>query len=236
MAAGTLGTAVALALYAVAREPMVALAASALAGVSWIAAVATLSMSAQIALPDWVRGRGLALYTTVFFGSITLGSAAWGELAALVGLPAAQWIAAAGAVAAVPLTWRWKLLAGAGIDLSPSMHWPTPITTQTIEHDRGPVLVTVEYRIRPQDREAFLQAVATLSRERRRDGAYDWGIFEDAAEEGRFVETFLVDSWLEHLRQHERVTNADRVVQEAVHRFHVHGDPKVTHFVAAEPE
>jgi quinol monooxygenase YgiN len=98
------------------------------------------------------------------------------------------------------------------------------------------VLVTVEYRIRPQDREAFLQAVATLSRERRRDGAYDWGIFEDAAEEGRFVETFLVDSWLEHLRQHERVTNADRVVQEAVHRFHVHGDPKVTHFVAAEPE
>jgi MFS family permease len=236
MAAGTLGTAVALALYAVAREPMVALAASALAGVSWIAAVATLSMSAQVALPDWVRGRGLALYTTVFFGSVTLGSAAWGELAALVGLPAAQWIAAAGAVAAVPLTWRWKLLTGAGIDLSPSMHWPTPITTQTIEHDRGPVLVTVEYRIRPQDREAFLQAVATLGRERRRDGAYDWGIFEDAAGEGRFVETFLVDSWLEHLRQHERVTNADRLVQEAVQRFDVHGDPRVTHLIAADSE
>jgi hypothetical protein len=215
---------------------MVALAASALAGVSWIAAVATLSMSAQVALPDWVRGRGLALYTTVFFGSVTLGSAAWGELAALVGLPAAQWIAAAGAVAAVPLTWRWKLLTGAGIDLSPSMHWPTPITTQTIEHDRGPVLVTVEYRIRPQDREAFLQAVATLGRERRRDGAYDWGIFEDAAGEGRFVETFLVDSWLEHLRQHERVTNADRLVQEAVQRFDVHGDPRVTHLIAADSE
>ena len=236
MAAGTLGTAAALALYAVAREPMVALAASALAGVSWIAAVATLSMSAQVALPDWVRGRGLALYTTVFFGSVTLGSAAWGELAALVGLPAAQWIAAAGAVAAVPLTWRWKLLTGAGIDLSPSMHWPTPITTQTIEHDRGPVLVTVEYRIRPQDREAFLQAVATLGRERRRDGAYDWGIFEDAAGEGRFVETFLVDSWLEHLRQHECVTNADRLVQEAVQRFDVHGDPRVTHLIAADSE
>ncbi len=92
------------------------------------------------------------------------------------------------------------------------MHWPAPITAQDIEHDRGPVLVTVEYRIRPQDREAFLEAIAKLEHERRRDGAYAWGVFEDTAEEGRIVETFLVESWMEHLRQHERVTNADRVV------------------------
>jgi MFS family permease len=234
MAAGTLGTAAALALYAVAREPVVALVASALAGVSWIAAVATLSMSAQMALPDWVRGRGLALFTTVFFGCITLGSAIWGELAAIAGLSAAQWIAAAGAALAIPLTWRWKLLTGAGVDLTPSMHWPTPITTGAIDHDRGPVLVTVEYRIRPQDRAAFLQGLAKLEPARRRDGAYAWGIFEDAAEQGRFVETFLVDSWLEHLRQHERVTNDDRRAQEAIERFNVGGEPKITHFIAAD--
>ncbi len=59
-------------------------------------------------------------------------------------------------------------------------------------------------------------------------------MFEDAAEEGRIVETFLVESWMEHLRQHERVTNADRAVQDAVARFDVSGDPKVTHFVAPE--
>ena len=208
---------------------------SALAGFSWIAAVATLSMSAQVALPDWVRGRGLALFTTVFFGAVTLGSAFWGELGARVGLPAALLIAAAGAVATIPLTWRWRLLTGAGLDFTPSMHWPTPITTGEIEHDRGPVLVTVEYRIRPQDRELFLEAIAKLGNERRRDGAYRWGIFEDAAEEGRILETFLVDSWLEHLRQHERVTNADRLIQEAVGRFQLAGEPKVTHFIAAEP-
>jgi MFS family permease len=235
MVAGTLGTALALALFGVAREPLLALAASALAGCSWIAAVATLSMSAQVALPDWVRGRGLALFTTVFFGAVTLGSAFWGELGARVGLPAALLIAAAGAVATIPLTWRWRLLTGAGLDFTPSMHWPTPITTGEIEHDRGPVLVTVEYRIRPQDRELFLEAIAKLGNERRRDGAYRWGIFEDAAEEGRILETFLVDSWLEHLRQHERVTNADRLIQEAVGRFQLAGEPKVTHFIAAEP-
>jgi hypothetical protein len=191
-------------------------------------------VSAQVSLPDWVRARGLALFTTVFFGGMTLGSAVWGELAAVLGLPAAHFIAAAGALLAIPATWRWKLQAGPGLDLTPSMHWPAPIVAQNIEEDRGPVLVTVEYHIRPQDREAFLGAIEKLGYERRRDGAYRWGVYEDAADEGRIVETFLVDSWMEHLRQHERVTNADRIMQEAVGRFQLSGEPKVTHFIAAE--
>ncbi len=234
MAAGALGQALTMVLYGIARDPATALFASIIAGASWIAALAMLSVSAQVALPDWVRARGLALYTTVFFGCLTLGSAVWGEVAEWVGLSVAHFLAAAGAVAAIPLTWRWKLQTGAGVDLSPSMHWPMPITAQYIARDRGPVLVTVEYHIRPRNRAAFLKAIARLEHQRRRDGAYAWGIFEDAAEEGRILETFLVESWTEHLRQHERVTNADRLVQEVVQRFHIHGAPKVTHYIAAE--
>ena len=78
------------------------------------------------------------------------------------------------------------------------------------------------------------QIIEKLGRERRRDGAYAWGVFEDAAEEGRMLETFLVESWLEHLRQNERVTEADRVVQDLVNRFHIQGTPKVTHLIASE--
>jgi quinol monooxygenase YgiN len=96
-------------------------------------------------------------------------------------------------------------------------------------------MVTVEYHIRPEDRTAFLEAIAKLEHGRRRDGAYAWGVFEDAADPGRIVETFLTASWMEHLRQHERVTNADRQVQEAVDRFNLNGEPKVTHLIAAEP-
>lgn len=235
MALGAAGQAVAMVLYGIAQAPAVALVASLLAGASWIASLATLSVSAQVALPDWVRARGLAFYTTVFFGCLALGSVAWGWIGQALGLPAAHFLAAAGALAAIPLTWRWKLQTGAGLDLTPSMHWPAPVTTQEIARDRGPVLVTVEYRIRPTDREAFLQAIAKLEHGRRRDGAYVWGVFEDTAEEGRMVETFLIESWMEHLRQHERVTKADRAVQEAVQRFNLHGLPKVTHLVAAEP-
>ena len=234
MALGALGQAAAMVLYGLAWEPMLALVASAIAGASWIAALATLSVSAQVALPDWVRGRGLALYTTVFFGCLALGSAAWGEIAVRVGLPMAHFLAAAGAVMAIAATWPFKLQTAAGIDLSPSMHWPAPLTAQAIAQDRGPVLVTVEYRIHAKDRDAFLDALARLEHARRRDGAYAWGVFEDAGEEGRMIETFLVESWMEHLRQHERFTNADRVLQEAVGEFNLTDAPKVTHFIAAE--
>jgi MFS family permease len=236
VAAGTLGTAITLVLFGLAREPIMGLAASLIAGVSWIAVLATLNVSAQVALPDWVRGRGLAIFGAVLFGSMTAGSAVWGQVAAIVGLPVAHFIAAAGALAAIPLTWRWKVQTGAGIDLTPSMHWPSPVITYEVEPDRGPVLVTVEYRIQAANREAFVAALERLGHERRRDGAYAWGVFEDTAEQGRFLETFFVESWLEHLRQHHRVTNADRIVQEAIQRYHLEGRPNVRHFIAAEPD
>ena len=232
VAAGTPGTALAMVLFGLAREPATAFAASIIAGASWIAVLASINVSAQVALPDWVRGRGLAIYVTAMFGSLTLGSAIWEQVAAMLGLPAAHFLAAAGAAIAIPLTWRFKLQTGAAIDLTPSMHWPTPVLTHDVESDRGPVLVTVEYRIDPHDREPFLAAIEKLGQERCRDGAYAWGVFEDTAEEGRILETFLVESWLEHLRQHERVTKADRSIQEAVQRFHMAGTPKVTHLIA----
>jgi quinol monooxygenase YgiN len=143
------------------------------------------------------------------------------------------WIAAAGAVAGIALTWRWKLQGGEGVDLAPSMHWPAPVLAIDADADRGPVLVTIEYRIAPERREAFLRAIRNLEQQRRRDGAYSWDVFEDAAETGRFLETFMVASWLEHLRQHQRVTNADRVVQDSLREFDAAAEPKVTHFVAA---
>jgi quinol monooxygenase YgiN len=162
---------------------------------------------------------------------MTAGSVLWGKLASEFGLPAAHFVAAAGALGGIALTWRWKLQGGAGMDLAPSMHWPAPVLTVETDADRGPVLVTVEYRIDPQKRDAFLAAIRDLAQERRRDGAYSWDVYEDAAEKGRFLETFMVASWIEHLRQHQRITNADRVVQDAVRQFDAAAEPKVSHLL-----
>jgi MFS family permease len=229
---GELGTALALALFAVAHAATLALLACLLAGAAWILALAVLNVSAQLALPEWVRGRGLAVYATVFFGTMSLGSACWGFLGSHLGLPSAHLIAAAGALLAVPVTWRWKLRGGADQDLTPSMHWPVPVLAEAVKGDAGPVLVSIEYRVDLQDREAFIAAVTRLARTRRRDGAYAWGVFQDMAHAGRFVETFLVDSWLEHLRQHERFTRADQALEDRVRSF-TQEEPRVTHYIAA---
>jgi MFS family permease len=233
VAVGAMGTAIALLLFAFARQAATAFAASAIAGISWIVVLVTLNVSAQVALPEWVRGRGLSIYMTVMFGALTFGSAIWGKIAAWTGLPAAQVIAALGAAAAVPLLWRWRLETGAVLDLTPSRHWPEPVPLGEIALDRGPVLVTIEYRIKSGDRGGFLEAIGHLAGERRRDGAFAWEVFEDPEHDGLFVETFMLNSWAEHLRQHARVTDADRTMQEAVDRFQIDGFPKVTHLLAA---
>jgi MFS family permease len=231
---GTLGTGCALVLYGLAHASSVAVAASLLAGASWISVLATLNVSAQASLPAWVRGRGLAIFATVLFGAMTFGSALWGQVASSLGLSMAHFIAAGGCLAVLLLLWHSKLEMGSNVDLSPSMHWPEPVLFAGVEKQRGPVLVTVEYRVKPESRAPFLSLLTKLEAERRRDGSFDWGVFEDAAEEGRFIETFLLDSWLEHLRQHQRVTKADRAVQDAIARFDTRGLPKVTHFISAD--
>jgi MFS family permease len=233
VAAGAVGTALTLLLFGIARDVGTGLAASFIAGISWIATLSTLNVSAQLALPEWVRGRGLAVYVTVFFGAMTLGSVAWGQIAAMTGLASAHFLAAAGAILAVPFTWRFKLQAAAGLDLTPSMQWPEPIVASDLEASDGPIMVMVEYHVARPNRDAFLVALDRVAAERRRDGAYAWAVFEDAAEPDRFVETFLVESWLEHLRQHERVTKADVIEQKNLH--HLLKQPaKVTHLVTAE--
>lgn len=234
VAAGSLGTAASLALYGFAHSSTTAFVASVIAGMSWIAVLSSLNVSAQMALPEWVRSRGLALYVTVFFGAMTLGSVVWGELARIAGLSVTHYIAAVGIVVAIPLTWRWKLQKGAGVDLSPSMHWPAPVVSKEVSDDAGPVMVTIEYRVDPRNRDAFLTALHHQAAERRRDGAYWWGVFEDVEHQGRFVETFHVESWLEHKRQHARVTHADREVEQRVRHLALE-PPSIRHMIAAEP-
>ncbi len=234
MAGSAAGTALAMALFGIARGPGTFVLASAAAGMCWIGAVSSLNISAQVALPEWVRGRGLSIFVTVMFGALSAGGLLWGQVAALAGTSAALLAAAAVAALTIPLTWKWKLQTGAGVDFTPSQHWPLPITTHKIEEDRGPVMATVEYRVAPENRARFLKAVYRYSRARRSDGAYDWRLFEDPAEDGKFVETFMTDSWLEHLRLHARVTKADRIQEAIVQRLTIDNSYKTTHLVEVD--
>ncbi|MDO9002416.1 MAG: MFS transporter [Aquabacterium sp.] len=201
-------------------------------GVGWIIALTTLNGVAQSVLPNWVRGRGLAVYLTVFNGAMAAGSFGWGLIAQETGVPITLLLGASGLVIAALILHRVKLPAGEA-DLQPSNHWPEPLLAEPIEHDRGPVMIQVEYRIRKADQADFLKALKRLSMERRRDGAYAWGITEHSSEPERVMEWFLVESWAEHLRQHRRASHAGADLQADAVRFHMGPEkPVVHHFLA----
>lgn len=233
VAAGALGTAAVLALFAVAPMPAFAAIAAAVGGIAWIAVLSTLNVSAQTALPDWVRARGLSIFLTVFFGSMALGSLIWGQIATATSIETALLLAAAGAVVAVPLTWRAKLARGEALDFSPSMHWPAPIVTGDPVAEDRPVIIQITYTIRPEDREPFAEAMQEMAAARRRQGAFGWRLMQDAALPERFVEIWHEASWINHLRHHERVTVSDKAIQDSVHAMHQEAElPRVEHFVA----
>jgi len=229
---GSVGTALAISLFGIARDPFTALLASLIAGACWVVVLATLNLSAQTALPDWVRGRGLAIYIMVFYGAMSVGSMLWGQLASWTGLLGAHLTAAAATVAAAFITERWKVQYSTAVDLTPSGHWPMPQPLALRDPSDGPVLVTVRYQVTAERRHDFLIAMDELSHGRRRDGAYAWAIYEDIEHPGSMLETFTLNSWTEHLRQHERVTRADRELQERI-RTMTREEPVVTHFIFA---
>lgn len=203
-----------------------------IAGTAWTIFMSNLNAAAQAAVPAWVRARALAVYTIAFVGSM-----AGGRIAARAGVTASLLCATAGLLAGLLPASRYRLEEHVDTDLTPSLHWPMPSVALELDPEDGPVLVTVEYRIDPAKSRDFVKAMNALRKLRLRDGATSWRLYQEVADPGRYVENFIVKSWAEHLRQHERVTQADRAIEDSVRVFHIgHEPPAVSHFVAAAHE
>lgn len=202
-------------------------------GMAWIGALTTLNSLTQSILPNWVRGRALALYLMVFNGAMTLGSVAWGAIATQVGLVGALMTASGTLVASSVLAYKLKLPKDT-LNTTPANHWASPQTQIDIEPDQGPVLIQIAYQPNPERQSEFLKAIYELSVERYKDGAYQWGITQCTEEAGVFLEYFFVESWQEHLRQHQRVSCADAMLQEEILGYlQPDTKPVVRHYLTA---
>ena len=140
--------------------------------------------------------------------------------------------AAAGMAASLPFLLRIHILKGTLPDLTPYQpKRPVPAYATTSPED-GPVRLSVEYRVAPENLAAFTRAIYELGGARRRDGAIRWGIYRDAADPTRLNETFVMESWLDYLRSRERTIAADQAVRERVWALHIGPEPpRVTHQV-----
>ncbi|HEV8579376.1 MAG TPA: MFS transporter [Thermoanaerobaculia bacterium] len=235
VAVATLAFAAATVALAFVREFWLLLLAMLLAGGAWLSLLSSLNVAVQTAVPSWVRARALSVYLLVFFGGLAGGSALWGAVAEHTSVPTALLAAAAGMVVGLLATMRYHLRSGEGLNLAPSRQWPAPIVAHDLEPERGPVLVTVEYRVDSEKAGEFAEAMRGVRRIRLRDGAMQWGLFADSADPSLQTEIFLVKSWVEHLRQHERVTVADRDVEEAARAFHLGPNRPLVRHLIAEP-
>ena len=191
-----------------------------LTGACWLVVLSSLNTSAQRVAPGWVRARTLAAFQLVLQGALASGSLAWGLVTGAAGVATALTVAAAGLVVGVALARRWPLAGSEHSDLTPAGAWSDPNVGIEPRPDDGPVLITVEYRIEPDDADRFLRAMEDLGRIRRRDGAYRWDLYADLERPGCYLETFVVDSWSEHLRQHDRLTVADLELTKLAKSFH----------------
>ena len=203
------------------------------AGMAWLTAANSISISAQLALPNWVRARGMSTFQVALMGSAGASAALWGQVAALTDVRTSLAVAAVAGVTTLWLTRSYRTEGAPEEDLTPSQSWKAPVTALPVEADAGPVMTTIEYRIDPARADEFHTVMQESRRSRLRQGALSWELFRDTNDPGRYLEYFIDESWVEHLRHFDRVTASDVALRARRLAFHLgEHPPVVTRYIA----
>ena len=219
VSAGTVLSAVAMLLIAVTDVTVFALIGTYCAGAAWVTVLASLSAGTQSAAPAWVRARAVAMNLVGVQASLALGSAIWGWLASLAGTHIALGSSAGAMVVLLALSRGVRVRLGEEADVTPGVQAANMVIAREPSPDDGPVLIQLEYRIEPENRAPFLHRIQAMEAIRRRNGASSWRVFRDLAEDGRFVERFIIESWAEYVRLRTRMTIADRKIEAHVEKL-----------------
>ncbi|HVK31941.1 MAG TPA: MFS transporter [Burkholderiaceae bacterium] len=229
---GTLAQAVLAVLIVYVHELWVALPAMVLVGMAWISVANSLTVSAQLALPDWVRARGMAIYQTALMGGSAASSILYGWIADLLDVPAAIACASGVGVVGLLLLRKRRLEGQPEPDYTPQVPANLPEPAVGVAAEDGPVMVMVEYTIDPMRSAAFAEVMQRTRRARLRQGALSWGLFRDAAHPERWIEYFVDENFIEHQRRVERFSAFDAGLREERLSFHIgEGPPRVTRYI-----
>ena len=231
---GALLQAAATAAMAFAPNVWVALPLMFMSGVATISVANALAVSAQLALPNWVRARGMSIYQMSLMGGGAIGAAIWGQVATHTTLRTGLLAAALfGALSMTLIRRRYDLDPSSEEDLTPSEALrPTALPT-VVDPSAGPVLTTIEYQIDPERAGEFRAVMQQSRRSRLRQGALSWELFRDAAVPGRYVEYIVDESWIEHLRRFDRITSDDVAWRERRLALHIgEAPPRITRCIA----
>jgi MFS family permease/quinol monooxygenase YgiN len=197
------------------------------AGMAWISVANSLTLSAQLSLPNWVRARGMSIYQMAMMGSSALGAAVWGQVASLSSVRTSLLCAAAGALLSVLIARNFKLEGEVDEDMTPTDVIKPPSTRLELDPLDGPVLVTIEYRIDPERAAEFREAMQDSRRAKLSMGVLSWGLFRDTTDPGLYIEHYVDENWAEHLRRFDRMTASDVALRDRRFAFHLGPEPPV---------
>jgi MFS family permease len=234
-AATTILLALVIACMAMIPNPPVIMMVMIAGGMAWLTLLSVLMTAVQAVIPSWVRGRVVSVFMLVFFGGFAVGSVLWGGVALWAGIKPTLLGIAVLLAACVLLTRKHELPTGEDLDFTPAQYFPSFLAGQGPANEERPVLVVIDRRIDPDRKEEFLEAVRPLKMMRLRDGAIRWNLFRDVTEPDHYIESFIVESWVEYMRQHERCTVSDRAIEDRIAAFHVGDIPSTTQHFIAEP-
>src|SRR5438552_1746763 len=227
---------VAMLLVAVTGITVFAVVGSFTAGIAWVSVFASLSAATQSTAPGWVRARALAMNLVSSQASIALGSVCWGAFASLTSTQMAL-AASAGLLAMLQIVHRnVRVALGTEADVTPGVQIPDLVIASEPLPDDGPVLIQIEYQVDAPNRKAFIRAIHAIAPTRRRNGATSWRVFRDLAQDGRYVERYIIASWAEYMRLRSRMTMADRELQAKATKFQRADVPiRVSRFIGVDP-
>lgn len=188
---------------------IILVAATVVAGASWVLALSLFNTTVQLSAPRWVAGRALAFYQTASFGGMTGGSWLWGMIAESQSLDAAFFFAALLAVAGLLSGVLLPMPMLETADLDPLQHFKEPMLRLDIRPRSGPIAVHIDYEIREEDTEEFLKLMEWRRRVRIRDGAKSWRLLRDLETPSIWMETYHTPTWVDYIRHNQRRTNAD---------------------------
>ena len=206
---------------AMSRDLVPSMAALLLAGAAWVLALSTFNVTVQLNSPRWVVARALSLYQVAAFGGMAAGAWTWGHAAESYDLPTALIAASLSLILCAAIGFRLPLPDHAAVDLDPRPEWQPPDTAIDIQPRSGPVVVTVEFKIREDDIPEFLHAMRERRLIRRRSGARRWTLLRDVSDPELWIERFQISNWIEYIRHNNRITEAELAATGRARELHI---------------
>jgi predicted MFS family arabinose efflux permease len=214
------GFALSAVLTAVSTSTWLTSAALLVSGACWVLALSLFNVTVQLSTPRWVVGRALSLYQTTTFGGIAGGSWLWGQAAAEYGAEMALLSSSVVMLVGGAIGLRYALPEFKTLNLDPLNHFSEPLLALDLKPRSGPIVIMIDYVIKEEDVNEFLQVMAARRRIRIRDGAGHWALMRDLENPEIWTESYHTPTWVEYVRHNQRRTKADAIVGTRIRALH----------------